>query len=101
MARGVVSVAGGMLALTWSLLSHAALTCEQLFAITQSAVRYRDQGYSLDQVLGGLKGVDAEGKLTAAELDVLRRSITIVYMSQATPEEVALECVRARGAAKP
>jgi len=80
---------------------HAALTCEQVFAIAQSVVRYRDQGYSLDQVLGGLKGIDADGKVTAAELDVLRKSITVVFMSQATPEEVTLECVQVRKATKP
>jgi hypothetical protein len=79
----------------------AGLSCERLFALVQAAVSYRDQGYSLAQVLAGLREVQAEGKLSAAELETLRRAITLAYLGQASAEEIALECVRARGDDKP
>lgn len=74
----------------------AGLTCEQLFAIARSTVQHRDQGYSLPQVLGALKSVESEGKLSAIELQTLRRAITLVYLGHASPEEVGIECVNAR-----
>ena len=80
---------------------ESGLTCEQLFAASEAAVRYRDEGYSLAQVLGALKGVQAEGKLTAAELETLRRAVTLAYLGNATPKEIAFECVQARDARKP
>ena len=75
----------------------AGLTCEQLFAITRSTVQHRDQGYSLPQVLAALKTVESEGKLSAMELGTLRRAITLAYLGHASPEEIAIECVNARG----
>jgi len=78
----------------------AALSCEQLYAVLESAVRYRDQGYSLDQVLGGLKEIEAESKIGPAEMDALRRSIAAAYMREVSTKEIALECVRARKAGK-
>ena len=79
----------------------AALSCEQVFAITQAAVRYRDQGYSLEQVLSALKGVDPDNKLTGVELEALRNAVSLAYLGHAGPEEIALECMQARGQAKP
>ena len=76
---------------------YAALTCEQLFAVTQTAVQYRDQGYSLTQVLAALQSVDAEGKLAPSELEIVRRSVTAAYLGHASPKEIAYECVQARG----
>ncbi|RPI45978.1 MAG: hypothetical protein EHM59_08675 [Betaproteobacteria bacterium] len=81
--------------------ASAALTCEQLFAVVQEAVRYRDQGYSLSQVLTALKGVEAENKLTKAELDLLHKSVSASYLSQASPEEITLECVNSGVLGKP
>lgn len=72
------------------------LNCEQLFTIAQSVVRYRDQGYSLDQVVGALKTADPEGKLTPPELEVLRNTVSLVYLGQVSPEEVTVECLRLR-----
>jgi hypothetical protein len=74
----------------------AALSCEQIFAITQAAVKYRDQGYSLKQVLAALKDVEAENKLTAAEMTALTNAVTATYLGQLSPEEVALECIKVR-----
>jgi hypothetical protein len=81
--------------------SPAGLTCEQIFAVAQTALRYRDQGYTLNQVLAEMRGVNAEGKLTAAELDTLRRAITLAYIGNASPEEIALECISVRDRSTP
>jgi hypothetical protein len=81
--------------------SPAGLSCEQIFAVAQTALRYRDQGYSLNQVLAEMRGVNAEGKLTAAELDTLRRAITLAYIGNASPEEIALECISVRDRSTP
>jgi hypothetical protein len=77
------------------------LTCEKIVAVAQTAVRYRDQGYSLEQVLKGLKEVETEGKLSAGEIATLRKTVTAAYLSQATPEEIAVECLRVLGGKKP
>jgi hypothetical protein len=74
--------------------ASAALSCEQLLAAGQAAVRYRDEGYSLNQVLAALKDVEVENKLNKAELDVLLKAVSASYLSQASPEEIALECVK-------
>ena len=74
------------------------LTCERLYAVAKSAVQYRDEGYTLKQVLAALKSEQDEGKLTAGEIETLRKAITLVYLGNAWPEEVAIECRNARGA---
>lgn len=76
--------------------ADGALTCEQIYAVAQAAVRYRDQGLSLDQVLGGLRGLEAQNKLSAQEVEVLRRAVSVSYMGNAAPEEIALDCVQGR-----
>ena len=81
--------------------ARAALTCEQLLAATQAAVRYRDQGYSLNQVMAGLKDVEVEHKLSKAEFDLLQKSVSASYLSQATPEEIAVECFKSGALVKP
>jgi hypothetical protein len=73
----------------------AALTCEQLFAIAESTVQFRDQGYSLQQVLGGLKDKEIGAKLAAGEVQVLHKTVTAVYLGNATAAEIALECKEA------
>ena len=79
--------------------AHAAeparLTCEQLYAVMETVVQYRDQGYSLQQVLNALKGSDIEARLGAADVQVLRKSATAVYLGNASAEEVALACRQA------
>lgn len=75
----------------------AGLSCEQLFAVVESAVQFRDQGYSLQQVLNGLKGGEVEAKLSADEIQVLRKSVTAVYLGNASVDEIVLACREARG----
>ena len=96
---------GAALVLVSSLCAAAepatGLTCEQIYAVAQTAVRYRDQGYTLNQVLAELKGVNAEGKLTAAELNTLHTALSLAYLGTASPKEIALECISVRGSNTP
>lgn len=94
-------VAGVLIGALTAMPSIAALTCEQILAITQAAVKYRDQGYSLKQVLTALKEVEAENKLSSAEMSALTNAVTATYLRQASPEEVALECIKVRDAKTP
>ena len=73
------------------------LSCEQLYSLVKSAVQYRDEGYTLAQVLAALKPVQAEGKLTPAEFETVRKAVTMAYLSNAWPEEIARECFEIRG----
>jgi hypothetical protein len=81
--------------------ARAALSCEQLLAVTQAAVRYRDQGFTLTQVMAGLKEVEVEYKLSKVEFDVLQKAVSASYLSQASPEEIALECFKSGAFGKP
>jgi len=81
--------------------ARAALTCEQLLAVTQEAIRQRDQGYSLTQVSAALKDVETQNNLTKAEFDVLQKAVSAAYLSQASPEEITLECVKSGRLGKP
>src|SRR5262245_1383118 len=101
-----VRVVGAALFLIASGLCVAAeppatgLSCEQLFSIAENTVKYRDEGYTLSQVLAALKGLQSELKLTAGEVETLRKTITLAYMGNATPREIALECVEVQNAKK-
>lgn len=75
----------------------AKLTCEQIFAVAQSSVRFRDQGQALAQVLAVFDGDDVKSKFDGAQIALLRDAVSVVYLGNATPEEIALECVRTRG----
>ena len=75
---------------------EVGLTCEQLYAAAKSAVQYRDEGYTLSQVLATLKSAQAEGKLTPTEIETLRKAMTFAYLHTAWPEEIAIECQRAK-----
>lgn len=101
-ARLRVQLFGGLLAMT--LPGHASaadagavLTCEQIYAVAQTAIRYRDQGHALAQVLSVLGAGDVRDKLDGAQFALLSNAVSIAYLGHATPEEIALECVRARG----
>jgi hypothetical protein len=77
--------------------ADATLTCEQVYAVAQSSVRFRDQGLALAQVLAVLDGNDIRSKFGGAQIALLRDAVSLAYLGNATPEEIALECVRARG----
>jgi hypothetical protein len=77
--------------------AQSGLSCGQLFAVVERAVQFRDQGYSLQQVLNGLKGDALEAKLSGDEIQILRKSVTAVYLGNASIEEIVLACREARG----
>jgi hypothetical protein len=77
--------------------AEVPLACERLFEIARAAREHRDQGYSLDQVLAGLRRPEIEQRLSPGDLDVLRRAVTAAFLGQLTPEEIALACTQARG----
>jgi hypothetical protein len=91
------ALAGPALPASPAVPAAKGLSCEQLFAVVESAVQFRDQGYSLQQVLNGLKGGEIESKLTAEEVQVLRKSVTAVYLGNASVDEIVLTCRQARG----
>ena len=70
----------------------AKLSCEQLHAVMESVVQFRDQGYSLQQILNG---GEIEGKLSADDVQVLRKAAAAVYLGNASVEEIALACKQA------
>ena len=76
------------------------LSCDQLYSLVKSAVQYRDEGYTLAQVLAALKPVQAESKLSASEFETVRKAVTMAYLSNAWPEEIARECFEIRGQKK-
>ena len=66
-----------------------------MFAIAESTIQLRDQGASLQQVLGELKSKEVAEKLSAEEVQVLRKTVSAVYLGNATAAEVALACKEA------
>jgi len=86
----------GLATLAMSGPARSELACEQVLAVGQATLKYRNEGYSMQQVLSGLKEVEQQGKLTPVEMETLRRVVQMAFLEQATPEEMAQECVRAR-----
>lgn len=72
------------------------LTCEQVYAVAQASVRYRDQGYPLARVLASLQDVEKQNRLDEPQIEVLRRAVSAAYLGHATPEEIGLVCVQNR-----
>lgn len=75
---------------------QAGFGCEQIYEVVKEAARYRNQGQTLDQVLRGLKEVETQRSLVPAEADALRKAVSLVYLGEASPEEITLECVKSR-----
>ena len=80
-----------------ALAAESGLNCGHLFVVAERTVQFRDQGYSLQQVLNGLKDDTLETKLSADAIQVLRKSVTAVYLGNASIEEIVLACREARG----
>jgi hypothetical protein len=90
-AAGVLAALAGFAAPA----ARAALSCEQMFAIAERTVELRDHGASLQQVLAELKSREVAEKLSAEEVQVLRKTVSAVYLGNATAAEVALACKEA------
>lgn len=90
MKNGYV-VAGLMLSI-WCGAAYAGLACEQLVAIAQTTVGMRNQGMTLNVLLADLEREDMKSKFTAAELGVIRRTITLAFTGEVSPFEISQSC---------
>ena len=71
----------------------AALSCEQLVAVSQSTLSLRDQGMSLSAVLAEVEQADMRANLDAQEINLLRQIVRISFTSEFSPREVHEACV--------
>ena len=70
----------------------AAVSCEQLGGMAEAAVQLRNQGDTLQTVLGEADKLEASGKFTADELARIRSVVRAAYLGDRTPVEVLQEC---------
>lgn len=86
------AVAGMILPLLCGTAAHAALTCEQLVAIAQTTVGLRNQGVALNALLADAGRDNMKSQFSAAELEVIRRTIARVYTGEISPYEISQSC---------
>lgn len=72
--------------------AHAALSCEQLVAVSQTSIALRDQGQSLSQVLAEIERSEIRQALDAQEVNLLRQIVRISFTSEFSPSEVLAAC---------
>jgi len=70
----------------------AAITCDQLVAISQKSVDLRNQGASLSSVLAELEGPEFKQRFTPVELDFVRLLIRESFIGAYSPYEVREAC---------
>ena len=82
--------------------ADAALSCEQLVAVSQTTLSLRDQGVGLSAVLAEVERGDARQNLDAGEINLLRQIVRISFTSEFSPREVLEACKSGSlGIAKP
>lgn len=86
------AVTGMILPLLCSAGASAALTCEQLVAIAQTTVGLRNQGAALNTLLADASRDNMKSQFTAAELEVIRRTIARAYTGEVSPFEISQSC---------
>lgn len=95
-SRWLIAAGLSLAASVFAAEPEAGLTCEQIYEVVKEAARYRNQGQTLDQVLRGLKEVETQRALVPVEAGALRKAVSLVYLGEASPEEITLECVKSR-----
>ena len=70
----------------------AALSCEQLVAVSQNAIALRDQGQSLSEVLAEVERSEIRQALDAQEVNLLRQIVRISFTSEYSPREILESC---------
>ena len=70
----------------------AAVTCEQLADIAYATQQLRDQGQSLQAVLGEAGKLESSGKFTAGDLERIRFVVETAFRGGRSPLEVLQEC---------
>ncbi len=69
----------------FSLHAHAALSCQQLVAVSQTTLSLRDQGHSLSAVLAEIERAEMRANLDAQEINLLRQIVRISFTSEFSP----------------
>jgi len=72
--------------------ARAALDCDQVVAVAQTAVKLRDEGVSLSAVLSEMERGELRQKLDAQELNLLRQIVRMSFTSEASVYEIAESC---------
>jgi hypothetical protein len=85
-------VAAGLMLSVLCGSASAKLACEQIVAIAQTTVGMRNQGMALNALLADLEKGDMKTKFTAAELDVIQRTIRLAYTGEVSPFEISQSC---------
>ena len=70
----------------------AALSCEQLVAVSQTTLALRDQGHTLSEVLADVERGDIRQALDAQEINLLRQIVRVSFTSEFSPREVLEAC---------
>ena len=73
--------------------AQAALTCDQLAAVTRQTLEARDSGASLKGLLSEVDRPQMRDKFAADELAAMRQAIRLVYISEVRPEEIIEACL--------
>lgn len=70
----------------------AQLNCEQIVASAQTAIRLRDQGMSLNQVLSETEKAEMRQRFRPDELGVIRQAVRLAYTGEISVYELADAC---------
>jgi hypothetical protein len=74
----------------------APLTCEQIVASAQAAVKLRDQGVSLSQVLAETDKAGMRERFRPVELGMIRQAVRLAYTGEISVYELADACAEGR-----
>ena len=81
-----------LIVILFSLPAHDALTCAQLGIVAELTTDYRNQGYSLQQVLDEIAKLEKTDQLTADEIVILKQIATRSFTREITPYEAVKNC---------
>lgn len=76
--------------------AQPVLSCEQILGIVQEAARLRNEGTSLEQVLRGIRDLEAKHALPPLEAEALLTAARLVFLNDASPQQIAIECLKTR-----
>ncbi len=74
----------------------AQLNCEQIVASAQTAIKLRDQGVSLSQVLAEIEKAEMRQRFRPDELGVIRQAVRLAYTGEISVYELADACADGR-----
>jgi len=82
-----------LMALSLAPCAQAALTCDYVAKVALAAIDYRDQGYSLAQVMKSVDPLKDSGKFTDEELEKLRQVIKLSFLQTLSTAEIVEACL--------